>query len=472
MIDLGFLSGQSVAVLGLGKSGLAAARALHRAGAVVRAWDDTPGPRAAASAESLPVTPLAGDGLAGASMLVLSPGIPRSFPAPHPVVAEALEAGVPIVIDADLLGRAQPDCRFLGITGTNGKSTTTALVGHILAEAGVACAVGGNLGPPCLGLDTLAAGDWYVLELSSYQLETVSAVPWSIGVLLNFSADHLDRYADMDAYVAAKMRLFETAGPGATAIVGVDDPHCHRCFEALSDSGQLGPVIPISALGPIAGGVYVDGGTLIDARAGQAEPVLDLAEAPALPGSHNAQNAAAAYAVARTIGVSRPAIAAALRSFPGLAHRQELVAEIDGIRFVNDSKATNAEAALKALICYAPIYWIAGGRPKPGGLDGIEPGLANVVHAFLIGEAEPAFAAFLAALGAPPVACCGDLETATRAAFDQARRDGHPGAVVLLSPACASFDQFPNFEARGTAFAAVAARLASGSAALVTGGSA
>ncbi|NBC31042.1 MAG: UDP-N-acetylmuramoyl-L-alanine--D-glutamate ligase [Alphaproteobacteria bacterium] len=458
MIDLGFLSGERVAVLGLGKSGLAAARALHEAGAAVRAWDDKAAARTAAEAAGIPLARLPGEGLDGAAMLVLSPGIPRAHPAPHKAVAAAEAAGVPVVIDADLLARAQPEAKVLGITGTNGKSTTTALVGHILDRAGVPASVGGNLGPPCLGLEPPGPEGWYVLELSSYQLETVSALACRIGVLLNFSADHLDRYPDMEAYVAAKRRLFETAAAGSTAIIGIDDRHSRQVYtelQAVARTPGTGPdrIIPISAAGRIAGGVYVDRGRLVDAMHGVPQTVLDLAEAPALPGQHNAQNAAAAYAAARAAGLERTAIAAAMRDFPGLAHRQEPVAEIGGIRFVNDSKATNAEAALKALVCYAPIYWIAGGRPKPGGLAGIEPGLANVAEAFLIGEAEADFTDFLVAHGGVPTTRCGELGTATRAAFEAARRDGREDAVVLLSPACASFDQFANFEERGAAFA-------------------
>jgi len=451
MTGLGFLAGQTVAVLGLGKSGLTAARALMSAGAEVRAWDDAAKARDAAAGQGVPLADLAAAAVDGAAMLVLSPGIPRAWPEPHPAVARAFEAEVPVVIDIDLLALAQPEARYIGITGTNGKSTTTALIGHILETAGVPCAAGGNLGTPALALPPLGADGWYVLELSSYQLETVSQAAWTIGVFLNISPDHLDRYPDMMTYVSAKTRLFDTPAPDAVAVIGTDDDWSNAVYYYRSHQGPH-RVLPIAVTLPCPGGVWVEDGRLIDGLDGDGTMVLDLREAPALPGIHNWQNAAAAYAAARAAGVGREAAVAAIRSFPGLRHRQELVAEIGGIRFVNDSKATNADAAVRALACYRPIYWIAGGRPKPGGLAGVEPELHRVAHAFLIGEASDDFAAFLAAQALPvPTTVCGDLDTAVAAAFEQAGGHGGDG-VVLLSPACASFDQYPNFEARGDAF--------------------
>jgi UDP-N-acetylmuramoylalanine--D-glutamate ligase len=451
MTGLGFLAGQKAAVLGLGKSGLAAARALLSAGVEVVAWDDAQKARDAAAGQGIPLADLAAGAVEGAAMLVLSPGIPRAWPEPHPVVARAFEAEVPVVIDIDLLALARPEARYIGITGTNGKSTTTALLGHILQSAGVPCAVGGNLGTPAMELAPLGADGWYVLELSSYQLETVSQALWTIGVFLNISPDHLDRYPDMMTYVAAKTRLFDTPAENAVAVIGTDDDWSNAVYYYRSYQGAH-RVLPIAVTLPSPGGVWVEDGRLIDGLEGDGTGVLDLREAPALPGIHNWQNAAAAYAAARAAGVDRAAAVAAIRSFPGLRHRQELVAEMGGIRFVNDSKATNADAAVRALACYRPIYWIAGGRPKPGGLAGVEPELHRVAHAFLIGEASDDFAAFLAAQAPPvPTTRCGDLDTAVAAAFEQAGGNGGDG-VVLLSPACASFDQYPNFEVRGDAF--------------------
>ena len=455
MIDLSHLSGRTVAVLGLGKSGLATVDALVRAGATALAWDDAPTPRDRAAGLGARIVDLADPAadLAAVDRLVLSPGIPRGHPRPHPAVARMLRAGTPIMIDVDLLAEARPDARYLGITGTNGKSTTTALIGHILVQAGVTTSVGGNLGTPALALEPLGADGWYVLEMSSYQLETVSTPHWSVAVFLNISPDHLDRYPDMMAYVTAKTRLFEGMRPDGTSVIGLDDDWSSAVYyyESFQRPGQ---VVAVSVDTTLSKGVWVIDGTLVDALDGTRRPILNLAEAPALPGIHNWQNAAAAYAAARAVGVPPEAIAAGLRSFPGLPHRQERVAEIDNVVFVNDSKATNPDAAVRALACYRPIYWIAGGRPKPGGLGPIHYEIDRVAAAFLIGEAAEAMAAELG--GRVPVFRCGTLDRAVTAAFDRARADGEAGATVLLSPACASFDQFANFEARGTAFADLA----------------
>ncbi len=456
MIDLGFLKGQTVAVLGLGKSGMSAARALSAAGAKVLAWDDSP-PDPASVPDGVTLTDLGQADLSEAAMLVLSPGIPRCHPAPHLAVARAHEAGCPIVSDIDLLGRAQPRARYLGITGTNGKSTTTALIGHVLTKTGPPAQIGGNLGIPALALKPLDSDGWYVLELSSYQLETISAVAWDIGVLINIAPDHLDRYADMDGYVDAKRAIFARQPAGATAIIGVDDAWSRATRDAMAGDRNR-RVIPISAEGPVAGGVFVSDGVLTDATAGAERAVLDLRTVPTLPGSHNWQNAAAAYAAALSVGLSPQAIADAMRSFPGLRHRQELVGSIGGLSFINDSKATNPDAAARALTCYDRIYWIAGGLAKEGGLEALTPHLGRVAHAFLIGAASDTLAEFLD--GVVPVSQCGEIGSAVEAAVSQAEADGASGAVVLLSPACASWDQFPNFEARGDAFVAAVRALA------------
>ena len=459
MIDLGFLARQRIAILGLGKSGLATARALAAAGAQPYAWDDAPAARSAAAKAGLAIAELAAEDLSRFDMLVLSPGVPRRHPAPHPAVAAAQAANCPIVNDLDLLAMAQPHARYIGITGTNGKSTTTALIGHILHSAGVPAEVGGNLGTPALALAPLDAGGWYVLEASSYQLETVSMVPWHVGVFLNLTADHLDRYAGMDDYGAAKARLFQARPDGSTAVVGIDDPWSQALAERLAAvDPQRHATVRISAATEAPGGVFVRDGTLFDGLDGPPRPVADLSPIVSLPGRHNWQNAAAAYAAARAAGVGAQACAAALASFPGLAHRQQLVGERDGIRFVNDSKATNPDAAAKALSSYARIYWIAGGRPKKGGLEALAPYLDRVAHAYLIGEATDLFAAFLN--GTVPYTRCAALPEAVAAAHGQAVRDGTTGAVVLLSPACASFDQFSDFEARGEAFVAAVGAIA------------
>ena len=448
MVVVGGYKRRRVAVLGLAKSGLAAARSLIAGGAEVLAWDDNPKARDAVAGE-LQLHDLAAADWGGIAALVLSPSIPHSFPEPHPVVVRAGEAGAEILGDLELLGRAQPEARYIGITGTNGKSTTTALIGHILAEAGAQMEVGGNLGTPALSLAPLGQDGTYVLEASSFQLELIPTLAFDIAVLLNITPDHLDRHGSMEGYIAAKRRIFAGQLAGTAAIIGIDDEICRDLTVELR-RGHPARVIPISVRQAPPGGVYVDSGWLADAIDGPPQRVLDLAMAERLPGSHNWQNAAAAYAAARSAGIGVEAACTAIRSFPGLAHRQELVDTIEGIRYINDSKATNADATEKALACYSAIYWIAGGLPKAGGITPLHPYFDRVRHAFLIGRATEEFAATLD--GSVPFSRCGDLATALMASADLARREAVPGAVVLLSPACASYDQFANFEARGDSF--------------------
>ena len=350
------------------------------------------------------------------------------------------------------MARAQRDAGYIGVTGTNGKSTTTSLIGHILETAGRDIEVGGNLGIPVLELNGLDSTGNYVLEMSSYQLEITVSITFDVAVLLNISPDHLERHGGLDGYIKAKRLIFHRQTKPRTAVIGTDDETCRAIFEELRQADEQ-VVIPISGNARVHGGVFQHNGILIDDLEGQEAPVLDLGEVPSLPGPHNAQNAAAAYAVCKTLGVQPPVIAACISSFPGLAHRQELIAVIDGVTYVNDSKATNGDAAKRALACYRPIYWIAGGRAKAGGLNGVGPLLDRVAHAFLIGEAEADFATALE--GEVPVTRCGDLARALEDARAAALADGAPGAVVLLSPAAASFDQFANFEARGAAFRAL-----------------
>jgi UDP-N-acetylmuramoylalanine--D-glutamate ligase len=449
MIEVSSFSGIPVGVLGLGKSGFVAAQALARGGAEVMAWDDDLKKRDAAAEAGVTIVDLRSADLAVMPSLVLSPGIPHSHPAPHPVVARAREAGAEIIGDIELLARTQRDAAYIGITGTNGKSTTTALIGHILALAGREVAVGGNLGTPALSLAPLGAGGAYVIEMSSYQLELTFSLEFDIAILLNITPDHLDRHGGMDGYIAAKRRIFRGQKAPQAAIVGVDDAICGGIEHDLAQAaGQI--VIPISAERAVARGVYAAGGRLIDDTNGAAIPILEMAGLARLPGIHNWQNVAAAYAAVRHVGIATEATASGLHSFPGLAHRQELIATIDGVRYVNDSKATNADAAAKALACYEDIYWIAGGLAKEGGIESLAPYHKRIRHAFLIGQAAPAFAATLG--GQVPHSRCGELAAAVAAARELALREGRPGAIVLLSPACASWDQFANFEARGEAF--------------------
>jgi UDP-N-acetylmuramoylalanine--D-glutamate ligase len=448
MIDLSSFAGETVAVLGLGRSGLATARALVEGGARVWAWDDAETVRSGAGRNGIPIVDLGGCDWRQPAALVISPGIPHTHPQPHPAVGPARVAGCPIIGDVDLLARTQRTAAYLGITGTNGKSTTTALIGHILRASGADVEMGANLGEPVMDMRPLGADGFYVLEMSSYQLELVPSARFDVAVLLNVSADHLDRHGGMDGYLAAKKRIFQGQGEGHTAVVGVDDDLSRALVDELRVEGTR-RVIPVSSARHCPGGVFVDCGRLMDDMDGNGMAVLDLTEIATLPGIHNHQNAAAAYAVARAVGVPIKAIVAAMRSYPGLAHRQELVARLDGVAYVNDSKATNADAAAKALACYDAIYWIAGGLPKEGGLAGLEPYYDRLRHAFLIGEAAEAFAAELGDAVAWTIS--GTLETAVR----QARGMATDGSVVLLSPACASFDQFANFEVRGDAFRAL-----------------
>ncbi len=420
------------AILGLGRNGLPVARALSAMGAETLLWDDGAPARDAARAEGFQVADLR-EGDFAFSALVLSPGIPHRLPAPHPVAARAIAAGVPILSDAELLfqavRRAGSQARFAGITGTNGKSTTTALLAHILSEAGLPVAAGGNLGTAALALPLLPDHGIYVLEMSSYMLERIATLRFSAAAMLNLSPDHLDRHGNMTGYADVKRAIFARQTAADVAVVGIDDP----LSSAMADDLSSGPMqlVRVSGLG--------------------AET-----QSPALPGAHNAQNAAAATAMARALGVDPSTIATAIRSFAGLPHRQARVGSHDGTVFINDSKATNADAAARALGCYDRIVWIAGGIGKAGGIAPLAPFFPRIVHAELIGRDAGVFAETLAA-HAVPHRIASTLDAAVPAAFERARALG--AGVVLLSPAAASFDQFSGFEARGDRFAALVAAL-------------
>jgi UDP-N-acetylmuramoylalanine--D-glutamate ligase len=449
LIRIPGLAGRTLAVLGLGKSGLVAAKALKASGATVWAWDDSAAQRTQLAGEGIQPVDLGTADWARIDALVLSPGIPHSFPKPHPIAAKAKAANKPIIGDVELLLRAQPHARLLAITGTNGKSTTTALSGHILGAAGRQVAVGGNIGTPALALPALGAAGIYVLELSSYQLEITPSLKPTVAILLNITPDHIDRHGDMAGYIAAKERIFRRQSADDTAIIGVDDEPSRAMHERIA-ARKAARVVSISSIRPAPAGVSGAGGKLVDDLDGKAEAVLDLTGVATLPGEHNWQNAAAAYAAMRALGLQRAPILEGIRTYPGLAHRQELIATIAGVRYVNDSKATNADATQKALVCYQPIYWILGGKPKEGGIESLKALFPRIAHAYLIGEASADFARTLK--GQVAATECGTLDRAVAAAHAQAQADGKAGAVVLLSPACASFDQFANFEQRGEVF--------------------
>jgi UDP-N-acetylmuramoylalanine--D-glutamate ligase len=448
--------GKRVAVFGLGRTGLTAARALIAGGAEVALWDESLAARQAAAAERLPVVDLNTADWTEFDALMLSPGVPLTHPKPHWTVEKARAAGVEIVGDIELFARtvnAAPETRrpkVVVITGTNGKSTTTALLAHILTAAGRDARIGGNIGYGVLGLDDMHGGAVYVLEVSSYQLDLTASLKPDVAVLLNLSPDHLDRHGGMDGYVAAKRRILLNQGKGDTAVIGVDDAWCQQiCTEITAANRRT--IRPISAKRAMGRGVYALQGVLYDATGERVQEVADLMRARSLPGRHNWQNAAAAYAAARALGLSAEDAAMGLATFPGLAHRMETVALFDGLRFVNDSKATNVDAARQAMSAYPRFYWIAGGRPKDGGIETLSDLFPRVAKAYLVGEAAGDFARTLD--GQAPHANSGTIEAAVAEAYADARRAGEE-AVILLSPACASFDQFPDFEARGDAFRA------------------
>ena len=425
-------AGRRFAVVGLGRNGLPVARALLAMGADVAAWDDRP--EARASATGLTLRDLQQGGFAF-DALVLSPGIPHRLPIPHPVAVRALEADVPILSDAELLfqavRRAGLHVRFAGITGTNGKSTTTALLAHVLCAAGVPNAAGGNLGTPALALPLLPDHGVYVLEMSSYMLERLATLRFDVAAMLNLSPDHLDRHGNMAAYAAAKRAIFARQTADDLAVVGVEDADSRAMAAWLRD-------LPAPVVG-VAGRSF------------------ELRNAPALPGTHNAQNAAAAFAVARFLGVPEATIRGAFTTFPGLPHRQQVITTIEGIAFINDSKATNADATARALACYDRIVWIAGGQAKEGGIEPLAPLFGRIARALLLGRDAPTLANTLTAHNVP-YDIVGTLDAAVPAALPIARQTG--ATAVLLSPACASFDQFSGFDARGDRFVALATELA------------
>jgi UDP-N-acetylmuramoylalanine--D-glutamate ligase len=462
MIPVRGFEGRTVAVFGLARTGLAAARALVAGGAQVALWDDKPASREAAAAEGYPLTDLTTADWSQFAALMLSPGVPLTHPAPHWTVERAKAAGVEILGDMELFARAvnaAPEHKrpkIVAITGTNGKSTTTALVGHICAMAGRDTRIGGNIGVGVLGLEDMHGGAVYVLEMSSYQLDLTSSLKPDVTILLNISPDHLERHGDMEGYVAAKRRILLNQGKGDTAVIGVDDAWGQRiCTEITAANRRT--IVPVSASKAMGRGVYALQGMLYDATGERAVEVADLTRARSLPGRHNWQNAAAAYAAAKGLGIPAEEAAEHLMTFPGLAHRMETVGQLGRVRFVNDSKATNTDAARQALSSYPKVYWIAGGQPKTGGIEALADLFGRVEKAYLVGEGAPAFAETLK--GKASVAQCGTIEAATQAAYADAAASGHD-AIVLLSPAAASFDQFADFEERGEAFRAAVTELA------------
>lgn len=484
MIAVPGFEGRRVAVFGLGRSGITAARALQAGGAIPILWDDGVSGRMQAEAEGFQVQDLTAADWSGFAALVLSPGAPLTHPKPHWTVERAHQAGVPVIGDVELFARAlaaRPQDqrpRVVAITGTNGKSTTTALIGWVLKSAGLTVHIGGNIGIGVLALPEPTPDAVYVIEVSSYQLDLTTTFAPDVAILTNISPDHLDRHGGMEGYVAAKRRIFAHQAPDAVALIGVDEAwgqgmasqlsqrviavsssaHPREGGDPVLSSGQDAGDRQLAASPPLerpqnwipafAGmsGVEAVPGAIWS----QGAILADLTPARSLPGRHNAQNAAFAYAAARALGVSHAAAVKGLLTFPGLAHRMETVGRVGAVRFVNDSKATNADAARQALAAYPSVFWIAGGVPKAGGIDDLADLVPRVTRAYLIGQAADAFAA---TLGDSPHVISRTLDAAVAAAAADAAAAGGE-QIVLLSPACASFDQFADFEARGEAFRA------------------
>lgn len=464
MIPVLGYKGTKVAVLGLGRSGLATARALAAGGAEPLLWDDSPESRAKAEAEGFALTDLTRQAaFDGVACLITSPGIPHLYPQPNRIIARALELGIPVDNDIGLFFRSfatpawdnfETAPRVVTVTGSNGKSTTTALIHHILQVAGRPTQMAGNIGKGVLSIDPAQDGEVVVLELSSYQTDLARALTPDIAVFTNLSPDHLDRHNGMGGYFAAKRRLFAEGGPDR-AVVGVDEVEGRFLANQMAEGPGDDRVIRISSATKLEGfgwSVFARKGFLAEWRKGRQVAAIDLRSVAGLPGAHNHQNACAAYAACRSLGLAPKLIEQALHSFAGLPHRSQLVGERAGVRFVNDSKATNVDSAAKALQAFPKIRWIAGGLGKDGGIEALVPHLASVVKAYLIGHSARDFAL---QLGETPHEICETMERAVARAAEEAQE----GEVVLLAPAAASFDQYPNFEKRGEDFTARVAAL-------------
>ncbi|OKO68452.1 UDP-N-acetylmuramoyl-L-alanine--D-glutamate ligase [Bradyrhizobium sp. NAS96.2] len=452
MIPVTSFAGKTVAVFGLGGSGLASCHALKAGGAEVIAADDDADNVVRAAQAGFATADLRAVSWANFAVLILTPGAPLTHPAPHWSVLKAREGGVEVIGDVELFCRERrrhaPNAPFVAITGTNGKSTTTALIAHLMKVAGYDTQMGGNIGTAILSLEPPRMGRVHVIEMSSYQIDLAPSLDPSVGILINISEDHIDRHGTLEHYAAVKERLVAGVQQGGTAIVGVDDIWCRNIADRLDRAGKR--VVRISVRNPLPDGLYVEHETIVRASGAARSEIARLGGIGSLRGLHNAQNAACASACALAIGVSTDVLQNGLRSFPGLAHRMEQVGRRGNVLFVNDSKGTNADAAAHALSSFADIYWIAGGKPKAGGITSLTEYFPRIRKAYLIGEAAAEFSGTLGDRVAHEMS--GTLDVAISSAARDAEASGLPEAVVLLSPACASFDQYRNFEIRGTAF--------------------
>lgn len=452
MIPVTSFAGKTVAVFGLGGSGLASCHALQAGGAEVIACDDSIDRMVQATQAGFITADLRTVAWGAFAALILTPGVPLTHPAPHWTVVAAQAAGVEVIGDIELFCRERklhaPDAPFVAITGTNGKSTTTALVAHLMREAGFDTQMGGNIGTAILSLEPPRAGRVHVIEMSSYQIDLTPSLDPSVGILLNVTPDHIDRHGTLAHYAAVKERLVAGVQTGGTAIIGVDDDWCSKAADRIEQSGKR--VVRVSVEHPLADGLTIRGSTIVRNAGGAQNDVVDIAGIGSLRGLHNAQNAACASAAALALGVSPPVLQKGLRSFPGLAHRMEQVGRQGSTLFVNDSKGTNADAAAKALSSFNDIFWIAGGKAKEGGITSLAEFFPRIRGAYLIGEAANDFAQTLD--GKVPYEISVSLDVAVANAARDAAEAGLTEPVVLLSPACASFDQFRNFEIRGDRF--------------------
>src|ERR1700722_7712185 len=452
MIPVTSFAGKTVAVFGLGGSGLASCHALKAGGAVVIAADDSIDNVAKAAQAGFVTADLRTVSWANLAALILTPGAPLTHPAPHWSVLMARQAGIEVIGDIELFCRERrrhaPDAPFVAITGTNGKSTTTALIAHLMRVAGYDTQMGGNIGTAILSLEPPRMGRVHVIEMSSYQIDLSPSLDPSVGILLNVSEDHIDRHGTLEHYAAVKARLVANVQKQGTAIVGVDDIWCRASADRIEQVGKR--VVRVSVKNPLPDGLFVDHETVWRASGGARSEIAKIGGIGSLRGLHNAQNAACASACALALGVSTDVLQKGLRSFPGLAHRMEQVGRHGNVLFVNDSKGTNADAAAHALSSFADIFWIAGGKPKAGGITGLAEYFPRIRAAYLISEAAPEFAGALGARG--PHEISQTLDVAVANAARDAEAAGLKEAVVLLSPACASFDQYRNFEIRGAKF--------------------
>jgi UDP-N-acetylmuramoylalanine--D-glutamate ligase len=452
MIPVTSFAGKKVAVFGLGGSGLASAQALAAGGAEVVAFDDSAASIDKAKTAGIAVADLRTLDWAGIAALLLAPGVPLTHPEPHWSVRVARAAGAEVIGDIELYCRERrklaPKSPFVAITGTNGKSTTTALIHHLLKSAGRSAELGGNIGTAVLTLQPPRMDHAHVIECSSYQIDLAPSLDPRVGVLINLSEDHLDRHGTMAHYAAVKERLVAGVPPDGISVIGVDDKWCLASAGRIERKG--GNVIRVSVRQPLPAGICVESGTIYRGAGGDDQPIANLDGIGSLRGLHNAQNAAFAAAAALALGLDPAAIQAGLRSFPGLAHRMEQVGRKGTVLFVNDSKATNADSAAQALASFTDMFWIAGGKPKTGGITSLASFFPRIRKAYLIGEAANDFAATLD--GKVPYERTGTLDRAVEAAARDAAASALKEPVVLLSPACASFDQYRNFEVRGDRF--------------------